>query len=38
MRAAFGPPSHGDDPQHAVFTWNQRMGRLSLVNGYKETG
>jgi len=21
---ALGPPSHGDDPKHAVFAWNRR--------------
>jgi Lar family restriction alleviation protein len=28
---AMGPPSHSDDPAHAVATWNRRMGRLSVV-------
>ena len=25
---AIGPHSLSDDPAHAVFSWNQRMGRL----------
>jgi hypothetical protein len=28
---AFGPPSHGEDPKHAIFGWNQRQGRLTVV-------
>jgi Lar family restriction alleviation protein len=28
---ATGPVSLSDDPAHAVFAWNQRMGRLSVV-------
>ena len=28
---AFGPPSHSDDPKHAIFAWNQRMGRLTVA-------
>jgi len=28
---ACGPPDHGDDPKHAIFGWNQRMGRLTEV-------
>ena len=30
---AMGPCSLSDDPAHAVFAWNQRMGRISLVKG-----
>ena len=30
-RGAFDPPSHADNPKHAVYAWNQRMGRMSLV-------
>ena len=28
---ATGPRSASDDPAHAIFAWNQRMGRLALV-------
>jgi hypothetical protein len=28
---AIGPPSHSDDPKHAVHSWNLRVGRLSVV-------
>ena len=28
---AQGPRSLSDDPAHAVFAWNQRFGRLSVV-------
>jgi hypothetical protein len=29
---ATGPQSLSDDPAHAVFAWNQRMGRLTVAN------
>jgi Lar family restriction alleviation protein len=28
---ATGPRSVSDDPKQAIFAWNQRMGRLTLV-------
>jgi uncharacterized Zn finger protein len=28
---AIGPPSHSKDPKNAVFAWNQRVGRLTVV-------
>ena len=30
---ATGPVSLSDDPAHAIFAWNQRMGRLTVVKG-----
>ena len=28
---ATGPSSHSPEPEHAIFAWNQRMGRMSAA-------